>query len=189
MGKLFALKKSVPSIGFLTSARINRCTTLSPGKRREMDLLPKVFMDDPLAARSAEERLPLLCAQGMPGRPKHQPHCPKERSAFGGSRTQIMRLLERKQTRGRRFLVELKMRWCRELLTTPGGGVSRSGRRRLLLLRRFGPEDTTHATRVRLQASISLFTPASVVEGQIVRFPPRSRRSRGRSASTGDSGH
>ena len=43
-------KKSEPNIGVLTSASKNLCTTLSPGKAKEMSLLPKVRMEDPLAA-------------------------------------------------------------------------------------------------------------------------------------------
>ena len=62
MRRLLARKKSVPRIGTLTSARINRCTTLSPGSKRENVLLPNVLMEDPLAAQRDAELLALLRA-------------------------------------------------------------------------------------------------------------------------------
>ena len=50
ISRLLAQKKSVPSIGFCTSAKRKLCTTRSPGKERDTDLVPKVRIEDPFAA-------------------------------------------------------------------------------------------------------------------------------------------
>ena len=55
MTRLLAQKKSVPKIGFCTSATRKWCTTLRPGNEREIGLDPKVRMEEPFAAvRRAE---------------------------------------------------------------------------------------------------------------------------------------
>ena len=55
MRSLFARKKSVPKMGRFTSARINLCATLSPGKEREMVFFPKVRIEEPFAALRRRE--------------------------------------------------------------------------------------------------------------------------------------
>ena len=57
----------MPKMGFLTSARRKRCTTLSPGSRSKKDLLPNVQMDMPFAARRTA-KLCLLLAEGDAGK-------------------------------------------------------------------------------------------------------------------------
>ena len=58
----WARKKSVPRMGFLTSARMNTCTTRKPGKEREIFFFPYVWIEDPLAARSLAADLLFFCA-------------------------------------------------------------------------------------------------------------------------------
>ena len=63
MRRSWARKKSVPRMGFLTSARINTCTTRKPGKERGIFFFPYVWIEDPLAARSLAADLLFFCAE------------------------------------------------------------------------------------------------------------------------------
>ena len=52
----------MPRIGFLTAARRNTCTTRRPGKDKDILFFPKVWIEEPLAAKRLVEEDLLLCA-------------------------------------------------------------------------------------------------------------------------------
>ena len=56
---------------------------------------------------------------------------------------------------------------CRELLTTPGGSVSRWS---LLLRRRLRAHYATHPAGRRLEASVSVLAPSCMIQAEIVRL-------------------
>ena len=90
-------------------------------------------------------------ARARPERPTHLRRCPPKRRAAGGGRKWKERLLVKQKKEKK--LIELR----RELLTTPGLGVSR-GR-----CHWFGLEDSTHLARGRRQTLISILSVTGVV--------------------------
>ena len=66
--------------------------------------------------------------------------------------------------------MKVVVKWCRELLTTPGGSVSQRDGCQGVLLLWAGLDDTPHTARAWLQTTIGLFTPTCVVEAEIIRL-------------------